>query len=139
LNPDLRIRSNREFFNIKPEIAAEILEDVAGLLEDGEVEYFSAGAKVISALGTRKQGKLFSFADKGLKDGNVIAFVDDANITATVSGDRKVLFEGREYYISALAYELFKRSDKLNNSGAYQGAVYFTFNGVKLKDLPDAQ
>ena len=34
----LRIRDNREFFNVKPEVALEIFCDVAMILEDAEIE-----------------------------------------------------------------------------------------------------
>ena len=34
---DLRIRQNREFFNIKPDLALEILRDEATLLDDAEI------------------------------------------------------------------------------------------------------
>jgi len=35
---DLRIRNNREFFNVKPQVALEILKDIANLLDDAEIE-----------------------------------------------------------------------------------------------------
>lgn len=35
---NLRIRNNREFFNVKPEEALEILREVASLLDDAEIE-----------------------------------------------------------------------------------------------------
>ena len=35
---NLRIRDNREFFNVKPEIALDIFKDVAQLLDDAEIE-----------------------------------------------------------------------------------------------------
>lgn len=35
---NLRIRDNREFFNVKPEIALEIFKDVAGVLGDAVIE-----------------------------------------------------------------------------------------------------
>ena len=35
---DLRIRNNREFFNVKPEDALEIFKEVATLLDDAEIE-----------------------------------------------------------------------------------------------------
>ena len=34
---NLRIRDNREFFNVKPEVALEIFRDVAGVLGDAEI------------------------------------------------------------------------------------------------------
>jgi hypothetical protein len=142
LNPGLRIRQNREFFNIKPEDAAEILEDIADLIDDAEVEYRSEGKIVISSdkgknNGNRRQGQRFSFYDKGLKDGDEIMFAKDNNITAIVSGERSVEFEKKSWKLSPLAYELYKRRNELRASEAYQGAAHFTCNGVKLKDLPD--
>jgi len=142
LNPELRIRQNREFFNIKPEDAAEILESIAELIDDTEVEYWSEGKRVIAsdqsdAKGRRKKGALFSFYNKGLKDGDEIKFVEDERLTAIVSGERNVEFENKTWKLSPLAYELFKRRNELTTSGAYQGAAFFTYNGTKLKDLPD--
>ena len=37
---NLRIRNNREFFNVKPEEALEIFREVATLLDDAEIEEF---------------------------------------------------------------------------------------------------
>ena len=35
---NLRIRNNREFFNVQPEVALEIFREVASLLDDAEIE-----------------------------------------------------------------------------------------------------
>ncbi len=35
---NLRIRDNREFFNVKPEVALDIFHDVAQMLDDAEIE-----------------------------------------------------------------------------------------------------
>lgn len=85
----------------------------------------------------RKQGERFSFYKKGLKNGDEIVFYDDKTITAKIYGEREVEFEGQIWKLSPLTYEIYKRKNKLNKSGAYQGANYFEYNGVKLKDLPD--
>jgi hypothetical protein len=43
---NLRIRNNREFFNVKPEEALEIFHEVASLLDDAEIsERYKTGAK----------------------------------------------------------------------------------------------
>ena len=34
---DLRIRQNREFFNVRPEVAMEILKDIASTLDDAVI------------------------------------------------------------------------------------------------------
>lgn len=130
LNRELRIRPNREFFNIKPKDAASILEDIAELIDDAEVEYWNEGIAVLSSErceenGRRKRGGLFSFYKKGLKDGDVIRFVADDSITAIVSGERNVEFENSTWKLSPLAYALYERRNELTQSGAYQGAAYF--------------
>lgn len=85
----------------------------------------------------RRQGQLFSFYKKGLKIGDEIVFVDDKDIVVKVVGEREVEYGGQVWKLSPLTYKLFEQKGKLNASGAYQGASYFLFNGVKLKDLPD--
>ena len=136
-------RSEGEFFNIKPEDAAEILEDIADLLDDAKVEYWNEGRVVVASdmcesnNGKRKWDALFSFYVKGLKNGDEIRFIHDNDIIAVVSGERNVEFENKSWKLSPLVFELFKRRNELNESGAYQGAAYFTYNGVKLKDMPN--
>lgn len=85
----------------------------------------------------RKQGEKFSFYKKGIKNGEEIVFIADKSIIARVVGEREVEFEDQVWKLSPLTYELFRRMNKLNKSGAYQGAAYFEYNGKKLKDLPD--
>jgi hypothetical protein len=86
---------------------------------------------------TRKQGELFSFYKKGLKNGDKISFIKDKNIVATVCGEREVEYNGQVWKLSPLTYKIFKERGELSESGAYQGAAYFEYNGKKLKDLPD--
>lgn len=40
---DLRIRQNREFFNVKPDVALDILKDIASTLDDAEIETYVNG------------------------------------------------------------------------------------------------
>lgn len=142
LNSVLRIRDNREFFNIKREDAAGILEQLAELIDDAEVEYWNQGIRVFASEyrevnGKRKRGDLFSFYEKGLKDGDEIRFTADNSITAIVSGERCVEFENKkDWLLSPLALELYTRRNEQRPSGAYQGAAHFTYNGTKLVDLP---
>jgi len=137
LNPTLRISDSREFFNIKPEDAASILEDIEGVLDEAEIDYWSDGKKVIDdGKKVRKQGNRFTFFSRGLKIGDTVAFINDPGITAIVSDEKHVNFEGKKWKLSPLAYELFKRKNQLNSSGAYQGAYYFKYQETRLTDLP---
>ena len=45
---DLRIRQNREFFNIAPSDALDIMRDIADLLDDAELYVYVDGKPVIS-------------------------------------------------------------------------------------------
>lgn len=85
----------------------------------------------------RRQGARFSFYRKGIKNGDEITFLEDKEVRAKVMGEREVEYDGQIWKLSPLAYKLYELRGELNASGAYQGANYFLFNGIKLKDLPD--
>lgn len=134
----LRIAANREFFNIAPEKAYEILCDIAELLDDAEVTLYGDNIEVKNKNEhgvIRKKGELFDFYKKNIPDGSVIHFVEDESITAVVCEPRQVLFEGEKWYLSPLVRELYTRMNKVNNSGAYQGPLFFTYNGKRLTDI----
>lgn len=84
----------------------------------------------------RKQGKLFSFYERGLKNGDQLVFVKDRNIVVKICGEREVEYQGQVWKLSPLVYKIFEQRGELNTSGAYQGANYFLYNEKKLKDIP---
>lgn len=137
---DLRINKGREFFNIAPEAAYEILADIKELLGDEAIlELKGVDVEVTKddTSGTkRKVSQRFDFYSRGLKAGDVIKFVGDNSVTAIVSNERQVLFEEEQWFLSPLVKELYTRMRNVYPSGAYQGPAYFTFNGIKLVDLP---
>lgn len=85
----------------------------------------------------RKQSRLFTFYKKGLKNGDIIVFKDDAAITAKIVGEREVEYGGQIWKLSPLAYKLYEQRGELNSSGAYAGADYFKYRGKILRSLPD--
>ncbi len=86
---------------------------------------------------SRRQSRLFSFYKKGLKNGDIVTFIDDKNIVARIVGEREVEFEGQKYKLAPLTRKLYERMGRVNASGAYQGARYFTYKNKRLIDLPD--
>ena len=142
---DLRIRQNREFFNVEPTQALDILLDLATAIDEAVVMqyvddkpvqlYPSINNEKPQAVKTEKHvsRKPFEFAMVGLKDGDMITFAP-LNIQVKVNGKNKVEFEGRLWSLSAFT-GTYLPIEKQNNSGAYQGPKYFTYNNKTLWDL----
>jgi hypothetical protein len=144
---DLRIRQNREFFNIAPSVALDIMRDIADLLEDAELAVYVDGKPVVS--GSKDEDKniyaanedkklkktkpAFKFHMIGLNVGDTI-FFDALNLPVTVATDDKIEYEGRLWSLSAFTAE-FLPENMQNTSGAYQGPKYFSYNGKTLSGL----
>lgn len=78
--------------------------------------------------------KRLSFSELGLL-GEYISYISDKSIKVKVINDRQVLFEGVKWYLSPLTNEIETRKGTANTSGAYQGAQYWEFEGIKLADI----
>lgn len=144
---DLRIRQNREFFNIAPSVALDIMRDIADLLEDAELAVYVDRKPIVSSSkdedkkieaaqkeNERKSQKpAFKFHMIGLKVGDIVIF-DELNLSVTVASDDKVEYQGRLWSLSAFTRE-FLPEDRQNASGAYQGPKFFSYKGKKLSEL----
>ena len=139
---DLRIRQNREFFNVAPQIALDILRDIATTIEDAIICTFDNTEKPIlvnidnqkeESTPSTKAKPRFKFSMVGIPIGATIIFTPN-NISVKVASDDKVEYEGRLYKLSPFV-GVFMPENMRNNSGAYQGAKYFTYNGESLFDL----
>jgi hypothetical protein len=126
---------NSELFALDQDLVRQLLLSFDGRVIYPEMVNKEKEFDVITA--ARKQGALFSFYSKGLRNGDLITFISDDKIEATVASEREVVYDNQTWKLSPLTYKVFDDKDKLNSSGAYQGANYWQFNGKKLKDLPD--
>lgn len=135
---DLRIRQNREFFNVAPQVALDILRDIAITIDDAEVTLYhenkpvSDNAVDIHAKREVKRSR-FKFSMCDIKIGEQITFVP-TGLVVKVATDDSVEYEGRIYKLSPFV-GTFMPDDKRNTSGAYQGAKYFSYKGIILDDL----
>ena len=141
---DLRIRQNREFFNIAPSVALDIMRDIADLLEDAELAVYVDNKPVISsskdedkkinAANDNKKRKIpkpaFKFHMVGLNVGDTIIF-DALNLPVKIASDDKIECEGRLWSLSAFTAE-FIPEELQNTSGAYQGPKYFSYKGKTM-------
>lgn len=67
--------------------------------------------------------------------GEDIHFFKDPSITAKVISDTEVEFEGKIWKLSPLTREIYTRKGMVNNSGAYQGAWHWAYDGVRLGEI----
>lgn len=137
---DLRIRQNREFFNVAPQIALDIFKDIAQTIDDAVITEYENDKPIYDSKKdhsedskkSTKRGR-FKFSMVGIKIGEYITFVP-TGIQVKVASDDSIEYEGRIYKLSPFV-GTFMPIEKRNTSGAYQGAKYFTYKGQILDDL----
>ena len=140
---DLRIRQNREFFNVPPQIALDIFNDIAKMIDDAVITRYKDNKPIKESekenkeepnkhINVNKRGR-FKFSMVNIKVGEYITFTP-TNLQVKVAGDDTVEYDGRIYKLSPFV-GTFMPEEKRNTSGAYQGAKYFTYNGEILDDL----
>lgn len=135
---DLRIRQNREFFNVAPQIALDILRDIAKAIDDAEVVLYHENKPIandvpIDANKREVKRSRFRFSMCGIKIGELITFIP-TGLEVKVASDDTIEYEGRIYKLSPFV-GTFMPEDKRNTSGAYQGAKYFSYKGKILDNL----
>lgn len=130
-----RVNKNREFFEIEPEAAADIIRMVA--LKDvtpmDDVFETIDDKEAIQKL--EKRAERFSFKMVGIVPGTVLTFKLDEEITCVVLDNRHVEFGGEKSSLSAAALAA------QHNRGFYwkaiQGSAYWMHEGKTLKEHRD--
>lgn len=135
---DLRIRQNREFFNVAPQMALDIFRDIATTIDDAEVILYHENKPIIGdtvKVHTKREVKRprFKFSMCDIKIGELITFIP-TGLVVKIASDDSIEYEGRIYKLSPFV-GTFMPEDKRNTSGAYQGAKYFSYNGKILEEL----
>lgn len=139
---DLRIRQNREFFNVAPQVALDIFKDIAQAIDDAIITEYENNQPIRPETRRANQSvrimkrSRFKFSMVGIKIGEYVTFVP-TGVVVKVAGDDTVEYEGRIYKLSPFV-GTFMPEGKRNTSGAYQGAKYFSYNGKILDDLRKA-
>lgn len=136
---DLRIRQNREFFNVSPQMALEIFRDIAMTIDDAEVLLYHENKPIVDSnplsIPQKREVKRsrFKFSMCDIKIGELITFVP-TGLVVKVASDDSIEYDGRIYKLSPFV-GTFMPEEKRNTSGAYQGAKYFSYDGCILDDL----
>lgn len=137
---DLRIRQNREFFNVAPQIALDIFNDIASTIDDAEVILYKDNQPIQKREETKEEGEphkkarpRFKFSMVNIPIGAILTFIP-TGISVKVASDDQIEYEGRIYKLSPFV-GTFMPEEKRNTSGAYQGPKFFSYNGKILDDL----
>ena len=135
---DLRIRQSREFFNVPPQVALDILRDIANAIDDAVVTLYRDNQPIPEGEERPKEKReikrgRFKFSMVDIPIGSMITFIP-TGIQVKVVSDDQIEYEGRIYKLSPFV-GTFMPAEKRNTSGAYQGAKYFTYKGKVLDDL----
>ena len=135
---DLRIRQNREFFNVAPQLALDIFRDIASTIDDAEVTLYEDSKPMNEDTHKESQKRevkraRFEFSMCGIKSGELITFIP-TGIQVKVASDDSIEYEGRIYKLSPFV-GTFMPEEQRNISGAYQGAKYFSYNGKVLDEI----
>lgn len=136
---DLRIRQNREFFNVDPCVALDIFRDIAKTIDDARVvEYrdnkpITKGYKKDFNIEIPHKRERFRFSMAHISIGETIVFTP-SEIEVRVASDNQIEYEGRLYKLSPFV-GTFMPDNMRNSSNAYQGSKYFTYKGEELNAL----
>ena len=135
---DLRIRQNREFFNVAPQVALDIFYDIAKTVDDAEVFLYEGNKPIVETKcgeSNKREVKRprFKFSMCGIKIGESVTFNPTGTIVK-VATDDSIEYEGRIYKLSPFV-GTYMPEEQRNTSGAYQGAKFFSYKGKVLDDI----
>ena len=135
---DLRIRQNREFFNVAPQVALDIFKDIASAIDDADIVLYENNIPVVHKEDEKKEKRemkrgRFKFSMVNIPIGSTLTFIP-TGIEVKVASDDQIEYEGRIYKLSPFV-GTFMPEDKRNASGAYQGSKYFSFKGKVLEEM----
>lgn len=127
---DFRIADNREFFQLVPSEALEVLRELASTIDDAEF-YVPSEEKGNSQKNT--PAPPFRFSMVRLKPGAELVFEPTGTRVKVVEdkSDNKIIYEGAKYTLSGFCKK-FMPANKRNKYDAYQGPHYFSYEGKLL-------
>ncbi len=149
VNPSMRIRKGREFFNVTPETALRIFRQCALTLDDAEITVvdtqeesskaaaFTAPASSLSKISPSQKSARLTFAMLGIPIGSKLVFSEDSNITARTTDviNTVMLDDGTQTTLSGAVVIVKRRLGTATPSEAYQGGNYWLYHGERLTDI----
>ena len=128
------------YFEETASFAADLLEDIADIADNARIDYYvdnqpvdDEPETVEEPAATSHKKPRFRFSMVGLKPGDTITFIP-TGIQVRVASDSKVEYNGNYYKLSPFVRDFIPESMR-NDSGAYQGSKFFSYNGKTLDDM----
>lgn len=141
--PDIRIRKGREFFNITPRKAYDILVLCSEQYDDAEIKIYNED--LLDEINIKNSGESkpqiersarLTFEMLGIPVGEELTFYSDSSITVTVvDKNSTVRVDDLELSLSAAARYINEKLETANQSGSYQGGLWFKYKGETLIDM----
>lgn len=127
LDEDLRLNKNREFYEMSPEKAYEILEAIATI--SGTRDKLSApNVEKYEEENAKNKKPPIDFYKCGIPEGAELVYVENPEVRVTVFEARKVLYNEVITSLTAIVKEL-------KNAKHISGTSYFTYNGRLITDI----
>ena len=129
--------------DLRIQLALEIFIDIAKMIDDAVITRYKDNKPINESM--KENGEVFNeqtkiakrgrfkFSMVNIKVGEYITFTP-TNLQVKVASDDTVEYDGRIYKLSPFV-GTFMPKERQTQSGAYQGAKYFTYNGEILDDL----
>lgn len=129
---DHRTRTGREFFEIDPQRIISALKLTGGkdVTPHKDIADDEEGLKALERAEERR--RIIGLFDIRLKVGDMLTFANDDNITATVAGNKKVVFEGTMESVSGAALKVLHRSGY--EWRTVNGWQYWQYDGETLSE-----
>ncbi|OAV74461.1 T5orf172 domain protein [Bacteroidales bacterium Barb7] len=132
-----RINPHREFFSINPEQAIAILKllnqgsesditkEVVGTINKDLTEIDRVAGENLK----KRRNPNFNFGAMNIPVGSKLLFIGDKSYEVEVCGDRKVLSNGEEVYLTAITHKL------MGSDVAAKTISHWSYNGRNLQDI----
>lgn len=124
---DRRVRDNREFFKMNPELATLALKRVELNEYKTNESLTNEQEKEVDEIKERRSR--FHFQNYGISIGEELSFTRDPNIVVTVAENDKINYNGKTESLSSMAKDL------LGYSRQPQGTLYFRYKDEILDDM----
>ena len=131
---DHRVNPKREFFDINPErvVSALKLVELKNITPIDDIVEDAIEKRTLDK--EREKRSKFNFSMVGIKPGEILTFIRDENITATVLNDNQIEFQGNITSLSAAAKKILRSQFDWSTNHSVQGTLFWCYRDESLTE-----